>query len=258
MHNKTHIGPTTEGVDMSSYTKPLFSAAILAIGLSVTGANAGILVKGTNADGVFGGLPVKPTFTIDTSDSPEIDVSRIAGLDFELNWDATALTFIPGDSNIKVNGNDYALSAFLNYLEGLDTANSDDVVEMPFEPANGVYRFSWTDISYLNSDPNFVPHLLDIGTSIESIIFTGAFRIEDSAEIDEPYEITFGTDPNQYKLEDFDLDDFYYSKASPPMSVTRRSDTPPTPAPEPGMLGLLLGGMVAYLGAVRLRRSGRG
>ncbi len=235
---------------MSSYAKPLFFTAILTIGLSVTDANAGILVSGTNAVGVLG-QTVNPTYTIDTSNSPGIDVTQISGWDFELNWNAAALEFNPAASSIKVNNVfDGTLPGFLAYLEALDT-NFDPVEDVTknLDQASGFYRFSWLDMSL---DP---AKLLDIGSSASSILFTAAFEIESGAVIGTPYNITFGTDPNPSKLADFNLNEAPYESASPAMSVTRRS---PTPAPEPGMLGLLLGGMLAYLAAVRLRRSGRG
>jgi hypothetical protein len=239
---------------MSSYAKPLFSAAILVMGLSVTGANAGILVSGTNKVGVVG-QTVYPTYTIDTSNSPGIDVNQISGWDFELNWDPAALEFIPASSTIKVNNVfDGTLTGFLAYLEALDTDfDPFEDVTKNLDQASGVYRFSWLDMSLDTAK------LLNIGSSASSILFTAAFEIESGAVIGTPYNITFGTDPNQSKLESVDsqstLNQAPYESASPAMSVTRR---PPTPAPEPGMLGLLLGGMVAYMGAVRLRRSGRG
>jgi hypothetical protein len=253
MHEKMHLGPTTEGVAMSSYAKPLFSAAILVMGLSVTGANAGILVSGTNAVGVLG-QTVNPTYTIDTSNSPGIDVTQISGWDFELNWEAAALEFKPDASSITVNGIDRSLTDFLAYLEALDTdLYSFEDVTKNLDQASGFYRFSWLDMSFDTAK------LLDIGSSTSSILFTAAFEIESGAVIGTQYNITFGADPNQSKLVSVDSQSTFneapYESASPAMSVTRRS---PTPAPEPGMLGLLLGGMLAYLGAVRLRRSGRG
>ena len=234
---------------MSSYAKPLFFTAILTIGLSVTDANAGILVSGTNAVGVLG-QTVKPTYTIDTSNSPGIDVTQISGWDFELNWEAAALEFKPDASSITVNGIDRSLTDFLAYLEALDTdLDPFEDVTKNLDQASGFYRFSWLDMSLVPAK------LLDIGSSASSILFTAAFEIESGAVIGTPYNITFGTDPNPSKLADFNLNEAPYEPASPAMSVTRR---PPTPAPEPGMLGLLLGGMLAYLAAVRLRRSGRG
>jgi hypothetical protein len=242
---------------MNSHSHPLFAAAVLAIGLSVTGANAGILVSGTNAVGVLG-QTVYPTYTIDTFTEatlqPVIDVTQIGVWDFELNWDAAALEFKPADSRITVNGTDRSLTDFLVYLEALDTVfDPIEEVSENLIQSSGFYRFSWADMSL---DPL---KQLDIGSSASSILFTAAFEIESGADIGTPYNITFGTGPNQSKLVSVDsqstLNQAPYESASPAMSVTRRL---PTPTPEPGMLGLLLGGMVAYLGAVRLRRRGRG
>ena len=243
---------------MSCYTKPLFSAVILALGLSVTGANAGILVNGTEATGVLG-QTVYPTYTINTfteaASSPVIDVTNISGWDFELNWDAAALEFKPDASRITVNGIDRSLADFLLYLEALDASSTDDVTENATSLATGFYSFSWLDMNLLLGQPP--ADLLNIGSSTSSILFRAAFEIESDA-LPGTYDITFGTTPNPSKLVDINLDEASYPPDSTPMRVTVRSVTPPTPAPEPGMLGLLLGGMVAYLGAVRLRRSGRG
>jgi hypothetical protein len=210
---------------MSSYAKPLFSTAMLAIGLSVTGVNAGFQLAGTNAEGVLG-QTVNPTYTIDTSDSPCIDVTQISGWDFELNWNAAALKFKPPDSRIHVIANSFTLIGFLVYQDALNT-NFDPVVEVTknLDQASGIYRFSWADQSLDTAK------LLDIDSSTSSIFFTAAFEIELGAVIGTPYDITFGTGPNQSKLvsveSQFNLIQASYLSASPAMSVTRRSDTPP-------------------------------
>jgi hypothetical protein len=228
---------------------PLFAAAVLAIGLSVTDANAGILVSGTNKVGVVG-QTVYPTYTIDTfteaASSPVIDVTQIGVWDFELNWDAAALEFKPDASRITVNEIDRSLTEFLAYLEALDP---DDSVWNPvWNPilTSGFYRFAWADLSF---DPD---KQLNIGSSTSSILFTAAFEIESEAVPGTSYDITFGTGLTRSMFVDINEVKASYPSELTPMRVTVQ------PIPEPGMLGLLLGGMVAYLGAVRLRRSGRG
>jgi hypothetical protein len=234
MHEKMHLGPTTEGVAMSSYAKPLFSAAILVMGLSVTGANAGILVSGTNADGVFGGLPVKPTFTIDTTNMAF--ANNVGGWDFRMSWDEAALDFAPAESTISINGASPApfLTGFLADLE----QNSDYFVHS--NSGAGTYDFSWLDLS--TSTP----------LVINSVTFSGAFQIKSGA-LPRVYEIGLSNSKGVSMFCDdadpLNCDD--YSTAGFSVTVNRA-------IPEPGMLGLLLGGMVAYMGAVRLRRSGRG
>ena len=237
---------------MSSYTKPLFSAAILALGLSVTGANAGILVKGTEEFGDIGET-VYPTYRIDTSTEAVIDVTQIGVWDFELNWNAAALEFKPDASSIRVNGIDRSLTEFLAYLEALDPdPDPFKDVTKNLDQSSGFYRFAWVDLSYESAKQ------LDIGLGASSILFTAAFEIESGAVPGTSYNITFGTAPTRSMFEDINQVKASYPSELTPMRVTVRSVTPPTPTPEPGMLGLLLGGMLAYLGAVRLRRSGRG
>jgi hypothetical protein len=259
---KMHLGLTTEGVAMSSYAKPLFSAAILVMGLSVTGANAGILVSGTNAVGVLG-QTVYPTYTIDTFteavSSPVIDVKQISGWDFELNWNPAALEFKPAGSSITVNGINRSLTNFLLYLEALDPDDPDwnpisNVDDGETDLTKGKYRFSWFDQS---DDPS---KLLDIGSSTSSILFTAAFEITSEAVIGTSYDVNFGLDLKRSKLLSWDVSQTYLIHAPYPLDSTDMQVTVkgPTPTPEPGMLVLLLGGMASYLGAVRLRRGGRG
>ena len=155
---------------------------------------------------------------------------------------------------VTVNGIDRSLTDFLAYLEALDTVNDpiEDVIKN-LDQAMGFYRFSWLDMSLDTAKQ------LNIGSSTSSILFTAAFKIESGAVMGTSYDITLGTNPNPSKLVDINLEEATYLSASPAMRVTVRSVTPPTPAPEPGMLGLLFVDIAAYgCGAVRLRRQGRG
>ena len=219
---------------MSSYAKPLFFTAILTIGLSVTYANAVILVSGTNADGVFGGPPVKPTFAIDTTNMAF--ANNVGGWDFRMSWDKAALDFDPDQSTISINGASPApfLTDFLADLE----LNPDYLVLS--NSGAGTYDFSWLDGSF--STP----------LVIDSVTFTGAFQIKSGA-LPGVYEIGLSNSKGVSMFCDdadpLNCDD--YSTAGFSVTVNRA-------IPEPGMLGLLLGGMLAYLAAVRLRRSGRG
>jgi hypothetical protein len=229
---------------MNSRLSPVLSVTVLALALCSVDARADLMVAvtGTNATGVLGGAPVKPTFTINTLGSSAADAGNVGGWDFDLTWDPSALDFDPTNSSIHVNGAaEQSLPDFLTYLESIYLGPVPDVT---VNQGAGFYSFSWLDNS-----PSF-DHPLAIGVLTDSVVFTGVFTIKSG--LAENAQTVISVDGSQF-VDDTTLQPTPYTMTAPDtMRVTRAPK--PTPAPEPGVLGLLLGGL-GVLGAARRRRK---
>ncbi len=225
---------------MNSLVKPLLAAIALTAALHVPTAQASLILTGTSASGNVNDW-VAPSFTIDTS-GMTFATNNVGGWDFRMSWDSTALEFNPDQSKISVNG---ATPAKLTtFLDDLLTLDPDYWVIS--NPDVGSYDFSWIDFG------TFTP------LTINSVLFTGAFRIKSGApgDVHEIDLFTINLQKNDSMIcdeSDPRICDSY--DTAPGFRVIVNSSQP---IPEPGMLVLLLGGMAAYLGAVRLRRGGRG
>jgi len=226
---------------MNSHLRPLFAAAVLATTLYAPGALAALIVSGSTETATIGAVSsVNPHLNVlnDGLTLAEVTLSAIETWDFSLVWGAAPLTLNKANSTFKIGATTYNgfSDLFANFFGGANYA----------EPAVGAgeYRFNWADST------NFTT--LDLANGFE---FTAAFDIASGAAAGS-YDITFGPVGLESALtSDVGSKEFKYSNVSTgqnPMRVILNAPAP-TPAPEPGILALLLGGLGA-LGAARLRR----
>lgn len=225
---------------MSSHLRPVFAAAVLASTLYTPGALAALIVSGSTETATIGTVAtVNPYLHVldDGATPAEVTLSAIETWDFKLIWGAAPLTLNKANSTFKIGATTYNgfSDLFANFLGGANYV----------EPAAGVgeYTFSWAD--YVNFTT------LDLANGFE---FVAAFDINSGASAG-VYDITFGPVGLESALtSDLGGKGFVYSTVTSGQNPMRVVLNAPTPAPEPGVLGLLLGGL-GVLGATRLRRN---
>ena len=221
---------------MNSPLRPLFAAAALAMALHAPGSLAGLMVSVTPASVV--GNSVSFTLSVlDDGVAPEVTLSAIEAWDFKLVWGAAPLTLNKANSKFVIGGNTY--NGFSGLFAGLFGGAN-------FSETNGVdpdfYTFSWSDLINFST--------LNL---VDGFVFQAVFDI-DAGAAPGTYGINFGEDAVPSGLSsDFGANQFTYPNASAQRNPTVQVVLNANPAPEPGMLGLLAGGLGA-LAAMRLRR----
>ncbi|MDP2433555.1 MAG: PEP-CTERM sorting domain-containing protein [Pseudomonadota bacterium] len=224
---------------MNSHLRPFIAMATLAVALSSTNADAGLVVTGTTGFGEAGNPAVpNPTMQVTAGDSG-VDFSAVVLWDFRLDWDETALTFDPNASTISFGSYSDSLANFVSYMYGYGFGTVYDE-NLATTVGDGYFVFGW--------DGFFgTPGTVDLGSALN---FSGAFSILPGTPTGD-YAIRFDPNgPTSVLASDFGFGD--YGAATPPMQVTV---TAPAAIPEPGSLGLLLGGLGAFLGLAALRRK---
>lgn len=225
---------------MNSPLRPLFAAAVLATTLYAPGALAALIVSGSTETATIGAVTsVNPHLNVlnDGLSASEVTLSAIETWDFKLVWGAP-LTLNKANSTFKIGATTYNgfSDLFANFFGG---ANYD---EPPV--GAGEYRFNWADTTNFST--------LDLANGFE---FVAAFDIDSGAAAGS-YDITFGPVGLESALTaDTGAMEFPYSNVSSgqnPMRVILNAAAS-VPVPEPGVLGLLLGGL-GVMGAARLRR----
>ncbi len=226
--------------------RSLVAATALVAAFASTSVLAGPLVEApayTPNHGLAGGPTVfRPELTITNDGS--VGFNNVYLWDFILDWDETVLAFDPAASTIAFGaGGMHAYSGSLSGVAahigtiGVPATANDNSASAA---ADGYYVLNWE-----SDGTNF----LDLGTAIN---FVGAFRILAGAT---PGDYLFDFEANGVSstIIDMNLIDFTYSDVTQGSKMMIKVDAP-TGIPEPAMVGLLLGGLGAYLGALRLRR----
>ncbi len=227
---------------MNTLVPPLFAATVLAFAFSAPSAFAGLLVTGTSASGTAGSAAVlHPTMQVAAGDTG-LNFGAVSFWDFRLDWDETSLAFNPNAAIISFDSYSDTLSNFVVYMQGL-SIGSVYMENLATTESDGYFVFGW-DGSLGTTGT------VDLGAAIN---FSSAFTILAGTPTGD-YAITF--DPlgaGSFLSDGLALAD--YSLASPPMQITV---TQAVSVPEPGMLGLLLGGLSAFLAAAILHRKTTG
>ncbi len=224
---------------MNSHLRPLFAAAVLASTLYTPGALAALIVSGSTETATIGAVTtVNPYLhVLNDGTTAEVTLSAIETWDFKLIWGAAPLTLNKANSKFKIGTTTYNgfSGLFTNFFAGANYLESSGV---------GEYAFSWRD------EVNFT-ETLNLANGFE---FVAAFDIIPGATAGD-YGITFGPGGlGSALISDSLSKEFTYSMVTPGQEVMSVVlNAAPTPAPEPGVLALLLGGL-GVLGATRLRR----
>jgi hypothetical protein len=238
---------------MNSHLRPLLTAALLLLASVSTGVFATPLVVAptyTPNQGLAGGPTVfKPTLRISDDPNDSIDFQSVYIWEFRLDWDETALTFDPYSVYTTISfgesGHAHAYSGPLSGVANHLAAIGSPVTAMDnlSSAANvGSYILSWESDLSTN---------LNLGTEIN---FQGSYTIREGAAPDD-YLFSFIANATWSSIMDSDLEEFKYddvTQQDAPMMITVKA---PTPAPEPGMAWLLLGGLGALAVARQRRRS---
>ncbi len=209
--------------------------AALSLALSAATAGAGTLdAVGSTVSGYADGTTVlTPTLTVTRGASSAANFNAVIAWDFRLDWDEAKLQFDPTQAMIAFGsgGADAYSDTLANFA-----AYSGLILDNISSSANDGYLF----FSWMGNAP------IDLGPAVN---FTGAFTIKPGSmpgnSLIVPY---YNSVASGITDEDLNGDDYPYPGAEMRVTVLAQ------PAPEPGMLVLLLGGVGAYLGAMRLRR----
>lgn len=239
---------------MNSLQRNLFAAAALALALAAPAATAGLIVTApayTPNSGYAGDATIfQPRLTI-TSDGVT-DFQNVYSWDFRVDWNELALVFDdtnPGTISFGTGGGDAysgsltGLVAFMSARTGTSAVGDN----LSTAETDGFYRFHW------ESDAS---EYADLGAGIE---FTGAFTINPSyvVLVDTAVDFDFSAGGIDSDVVGQSLNSSPYSGVTngSPMRVTVLApQVQVQPAPEPGMPMLLLGGLVAFFAARRMRR----
>lgn len=234
---------------MISRISPLFAALVFSAALQAPAAHAGAIVTATQVTANPGDT-VTVSMTVRDDGLSGFNMNEIATWDFRLRWDHTALGDLLGTSTMDiVNVGSMDMAALATYLGGLGTVIHND--KENFGAVDGSYYLSWSS-DFVSPYPDF-----DDGTN-NGFTFNAMFAVSGTAAAGD-YVLDFvSKDGSQISsLADssflMTLDYSDVNPQTPQMKVTVNA-TQPQPAPEPGMLGLLLAGIGA-LGAARLRRK---
>lgn len=227
---------------MNSPLRPLVAVAAVVFASVSAGVFANPIVEApayTPNHGPAGGPTVfHPTLKITNGGS--VDFHNVWIWEFLLDWDPSVLAFDPTNLGTTISFGAYngLLSGAKTYLAGLGSpVTATD--NLATATADGYYALRW------ESDGTTY---LDLGAEID---FQGSYTILVGAA---PADYLFDFEVNSVSssIVDKDLNSFSYLDVTQGSRMMIRVDA--TPTPEPGMVGLLLGGLGAYLGAMRLRR----
>lgn len=234
---------------MNSHLRPLFAAAALATALFTPSAFATPVVIGTPDSGSPGD-PISVFVTVSDDGSTGFNMNNIWTLDFRLRWDHAALGDLLSTSTMSIDGgaamNLAALAAYLDAAGDVNYHGEQDDGAGPtgfYDGVDGTYYLSWSNDFMAASG-------LDFGSGFT---FNAKFNIQPGAGGN--YAIDFvsknGTQVSSLGDDSFGAVLFDYTAVTDPTRPMQVNV--PIPAPEPGILALLVGGLGA-LGAARLRR----
>lgn len=234
---------------MNSRMTPFFAALALIAALQAPVVQAAPIVTATQVTANPGDtVTVSMTFMDDGSTG--FNMNEIAIWDFRLRWNHSVLGDLLGTSTMDiVNVGSMDMAGLATYLAGVGTVLHND--EENFGAEDGTYYLQWMANLFVDFDD---------GVS-NGFTFNAMFNVSGGAAAGD-YDLDFlskdGTllsslsDTGFVNFPPSPTDD--YSDVTPqnlPMRVT--VNAPPTPAPEPGMLALMLGGIGA-LGLARRRK----
>jgi len=237
---------------MNSRITSLFAALALAAALQAPAAQATAIVSATQVTANPGDT-VTVSMTVTDDGTSGFNMNEIATWDFRLRWDHTALGELLGTSTMNIVG---AASMDMAALETyLDAAG--DVLHNGKENSgaeNGTYYLSWL-YDVLAVTPTYLD--FDNGT-INGFTFNAMFNVSGSAAPGY-YVLDFlpkdGNVNSPSTLADSSFSTLDYGDVTQGGQMKVTVNAPgPTPAPEPGVLALLIGGL-GVLGAARLRRK---
>jgi hypothetical protein len=237
---------------MNSRLTSLFAALALAAALQAPVALSAPIVTATQVTANPGDtVTVSMTVKDDGSDNGGfgvINMNEIGAWDFRLRWDHTVLGDLLGTSTMDiVNVGSMDMAALATYLGGVGTVLHND--KEGFGTEDGTYYLSWST-DFLSAYPDF-----DDGTD-NGFTFNAMFDVSGIAAAGDYYLDFLSKDGSlMSSLADsgFILTDDY-GDVTQGARMTVTVNAPPTPAPEPGMLALLLGGIGA-LGLARRRKA---
>lgn len=236
---------------MNRYLRSLFAAALVSA-FFANNAVAAPIVTGTSYTGAPGSIAsVSLTVSDDGTDdgSGVFNMNNIMTWDFRLRWDHTALGDLLPTSTMSIGGGAAVSLADLvtNTLDPAGIISNGEQGDGMGGTIDGTYYLSWFD-------PSFVG--LDFGSGFT---FNAQFEIQPGSENALPYVIDFVSDDGSF-LSSLGDDSFAVpfsyadvTSGNKMMVNVPVTVTPPTPAPEPGILILLLGGVGALVAARRRR-----
>lgn len=231
---------------MNSRMTPLFAALALAAALQVPVAQAAPIVTATQVTANPGDT-VTVSMTVKDDGLTGFNMNEIATWDFRLRWDHAILGDLLGSSTMDiVNVGSMDMAALATYLGGVGAVLHNDK-EGGTEA--GTYYLSWST--------DFISPYLDFDDGIDNgFTFNAMFNVSGSAAPGD-YVLDFLSKDGTLvsSLADsffFPTDDYGDVTTGGQMKVA--VNAPPAPAPEPGMLALLLGGIGA-LGLARRRKT---
>lgn len=233
---------------MNSRITSLFAALALAAALQAPAAHAAPIVTATQVTANPGDT-VTVSMTVSDDGTSGFNMNEIATWDFRLRWDHTVLGDLLGTSTMDMVGvGAMDMAALGTYLVGAGTVLNNG---KEGGTVDGSYYLSWLDISATYLD-------FDDGTN-NGFTFNAMFNVSGSAAAGD-YVLDFLSKDGflMASLADsafFPTNDYGDVTQGGQMKVTVNTPpAPPAPAPEPGMLGLLLGGIGA-LGFARRRKT---
>lgn len=233
---------------MISRISPLFAALVFSAALQAPAAHATLMVSATQ-ETANPGDTVTVSMTVKDDGLSGFNMNEIATWDFRLRWDHTILGDLLGTSTMNIVGAaSMDMAALATYLGGVGTVLHDG--KEGAGTVDGSYYLSWST--------DFVSPYLDFDDGTDNgFTFNAMFNVSGSAAPGDYYLDFLPKDGNVNSpstLADSSFSQLDYSDVSSApagrMTVTVNA---PTPAPEPGMLGLLLAGIGA-LGAARRRK----
>lgn len=235
---------------MNSPIRPLFAAVLFAAVLAAPAALSAPIVTATQVTANPGDT-VTVSMTVKDDGSTGFNMNEIATWDFRLRWDDTVLGDLLATSTMDiVNVGSMDMAGLATYLGGVGTVLHDG--KENFGTEDGTYYLSWST-DFISPYPDF-----DDG-------------IDNGFTFNAMFNVSGGAAPGDYYLDFLSKDGFLISSLADSnffpaddygdvttggrMKVT--VNAPPTPAPEPGVLGLLLAGL-GVLGGARMRRRSLG